>query len=559
MEEKEYEDLIKNDFKNFLYVVWEHLNLPHPSRVQYDIADYLQDGSTRKMIQAMRGAGKSYITAAYAVWCLYRDPDTTIICISAVQNRAREFIRLSRKIIDTVPFLIHLVPNPNDRDGADRFDVGCRTSPDKNPSVAAYGIKSMITGSHADKIICDDVEIPQNSATVESRELLLQRVKELESVLNPGGDIIFLGTPQSFDSVYRHLERSYPVRKWTARYPDPESSQADNLAPMLLDDLAKGTVKTGDPTYPEYYSNDTLLEREAIMGSSNFQLQMMLDTTLSDLSRFPLHISNLIVHPVSPHGGSTRILWGELYPSDIESPSPLPKDRYYKPLFVDAEIRDWNNIIAAIDPSGRGKDGTGLAIICELNGMLHLPHLSSFPDGYSSDTLQKISDTIEHWGVKRIIIENNFGDGMWTKLLIPHLHSPKEIKETRTTGQKEIRIIDLLQPLTENHRLVVDPSVARNQEWGFQFTHLSRDRGSLKHDDLIDAVAIGVEELKSFVAGDPKEVQRKRSEREQQKEIKDFLSTYKKQNRRLDEREPSRGFISKNRGRSQRGWGSLPR
>jgi len=380
MEEKEYEDLIKNDFKNFLYVVWEHLNLPQPSRVQYDIADYLQDGSPRKMIQAMRGAGKSYITAAYAVWCLYRDPDTTIICISAVQNRAREFIRLSRKIIDTVPFLIHLVPNPNDRDGADRFDVGCRTSPDKNPSVAAYGIKSMITGSHADKIICDDVEIPQNSATVESRELLLQRVKELESVLNPGGDIIFLGTPQSFDSVYRHLERSYPVRKWTARYPDPESSQADNLAPMLLDDLAKGTVKTGDPTYPEYYSNDTLLEREAIMGSSNFQLQMMLDTTLSDLSRFPLHISNLIVHPVSPHGGSTRILWGELYPSEIESPSPLPKDRYYKPMFADPQIRDWNMVIAAIDPSGRGKDGTGLAIIMELNGMLHLSHLSSFPN-----------------------------------------------------------------------------------------------------------------------------------------------------------------------------------
>jgi len=559
VEEKEYEDLIKNDFKNFLYVVWQQLNLPQPSRVQYDIADYLQDGNSRKMIQAMRGAGKSYITAAYAVWCLYRNPDTTIICISAVQNRAREFIRLSRKIIDAIPFLSHLVPNPNDRDGADRFDVGCRSSPDKNPSVAAYGIKSMITGSHADKIICDDVEIPQNSATVESRELLLQRVKELESVLNPGGDIIFLGTPQSFDSVYRHLERSYPIRKWTARYPDPESSQAENLAPMLLDDLARGQVKQGDPTYPEYYSNDTLLEREAIMGSSNFQLQMMLDTTLSDQSRFPLHAANLIVHPVSPHGGSTRILWGQLYPCDIESPSPLPNDRFYKPLHVDTQIRDWNQTVAAIDPAGRGKDGTGVAIITELNGILHLAHVSSYKDGYAEETLHSISSLLEHWAVKSVVVENNFGDGMWTKLLIPHLQSPKNIIETRSSGQKEIRIIDLLQPLTENHRLVIDPSVARNQDFGFQFTRISRDRGSLKHDDIIDAVAIGVEHLKEYVAVDPTTVARKRQEAEAEKTVKDFLASYKRQNKLYGGREPSQGFMGRDRSRTKRGWGSIPR
>lgn len=556
MEEKEYEQLVKEDFKNFLYLVWEALKLPEPSRVQYDMADFLQDERPRKMIQAMRGAGKSYITAAFAVWCLYRNPDTTIICISAVQNRAREFIRLSRKIIDTLPFLSHLIPEANDRDGADRFDVGCRTTPDKNPSVAAYGIKSMITGSHADIIVCDDVEIPQNSMTVESRELLLQRVNELESVLNPNGQIIFLGTPQSFDSVYRHLERSYPLRKWTARYPDPDSKQAENLAPMLLDDMASRRVSAGDPTYPEYYSHDTLLEREAIMGSSNFQLQMMLDTTLSDAERFPLLISNLMVHPVSPQGASPRLLWGTLTPSEIESPSVRHNDRFYKALFVENNIKDYNTVIMAIDPSGKGKDKTAVVIMGELNGILHLGHISSYSDGFAPETLKQIADIARYWNVKIILIEENFGGGMFPSLLLPHLFRPTQILPIRSSAQKELRIINTLQPITENHRLCVDPQVARNHDFAYQYSHITHTRGSLKHDDELDAVAIACEYFKERLEIDPTTAAKRKDEREKNEMVKEFLQSFQRTKGSTKDRQVGKGFTSVNRGPSRNlGWG----
>ena len=54
------------DFKNFLYVCWKHLNLPHPTPVQYDMADYIQDATLRRLVvQAFRGAGKSWITSAF--------------------------------------------------------------------------------------------------------------------------------------------------------------------------------------------------------------------------------------------------------------------------------------------------------------------------------------------------------------------------------------------------------------------------------------------------------------------------------------------------------------
>lgn len=174
--------------------------------------------------------------------------------------------------------------------------------------------------------------------------------------------------------------------------------------------------------------------------------------------------------------------------------------------------------------------------------------------------MERISNILFHWGVNKVVIESNFGDGIWTKLLIPILKRPVEIKEYRATGQKELRILDALQPLTENHRLVIDPSVAKNESFGFQYTRLSRDRGSLKHDDIIDAIAIGVEDLKEYVAVDPTTMARRKAEKEQQKEIKDFLTAFKKQERNVGEREGRHSFTSMNRSpRSGRGWGRMPR
>ena len=52
------------DFRNFTYLVWQHLGLPEPTPIQYDIANYLQNSPKRCIIEAFRGVGKSYITAA---------------------------------------------------------------------------------------------------------------------------------------------------------------------------------------------------------------------------------------------------------------------------------------------------------------------------------------------------------------------------------------------------------------------------------------------------------------------------------------------------------------
>ena len=68
------EEQLQKDFRYFLTAVWTHLNLPAPTRAQLCIAEYLQHGPKRLQIQAFRGVGKSWITAAFVLWTLFNNP-----------------------------------------------------------------------------------------------------------------------------------------------------------------------------------------------------------------------------------------------------------------------------------------------------------------------------------------------------------------------------------------------------------------------------------------------------------------------------------------------------
>ena len=505
MVDNEYTLMLKSDFRNFAFRAWQVLGLPEPAGVQYDICDFLQNGPKRRMIQAMRGAGKSYLTAAYTAWRLYRDPDTTILCVSAVQTRAREFILLVRRLLDSMEELEHLRPGEWDRDGADRFDVGCRTTPSKNPSVAAYGIKSMITGTHVDVIINDDVEIVDNSRTVEARDTLMHRLREFENVLNPGGDIIYLGTPQTEDSVYNRLAEHYECRRWPARYPNPaDERQMIRLAPMLLDHLESETARPGDPTYPAYYPDELLIEREAIMGPSMFALQMLLDTTLSDADRYPLRLSNLIVWDMATNMAPMNVVWGTTSPANIEC-AGLTGDRWYNAVYMDQRWAEYENSILYVDPAGRGEDQTGYCVARILNGIIHIVECDGLEGGHSDDTLVRLATIAAQYGVKTVVVESNWGDGMYGKLLQPHLArlaGSVAVEEKRNKGQKEMRIIDTLEPAMAQHRICVSTKVARNATLGNQISRITRDKDSLRHDDQVESMAGAVAWFKDILALD---------------------------------------------------------
>ena len=86
----------------------------------------------------------------------------------------------------------------------------CKLFPSPSPSVKSVGITGQLTGSRADLMVLDDIEVPGNSMTELMREKLLQLCTEAESILTPKNDsrILFLGTPQTTFTVYRKLAES---------------------------------------------------------------------------------------------------------------------------------------------------------------------------------------------------------------------------------------------------------------------------------------------------------------------------------------------------------------
>lgn len=504
---------LKGDFKLFLQALWDQLDLPEPTRAQYAIADYLQHGPKRLQIQAFRGVGKSWITAGFVLWTLFKDNEKKIMIISASKDRADNMSIFLQKLIVETKWLNHLQPTNEDaRWSRISFDVAC--PPHQAPSVKSLGITSQLTGSRADFILLDDVEVPGNSMTELMREKLLQLCTETESILTPSDDsrICFLGTYQNSFSIYTRLaERNYKPFVWPARYPRKTESYGGLLAPQLYEDIEQG-AQPGECTDPDRFDDEDLLQREASMGKSNFMLQFMLDTSLSDASKFPLKFADLIVTSVNPTTAPEAIIWCS-DPSNVIKDLPtvgLPGDYFYSPMQTKGEWSEYNQTIASLDPSGRGSDETAVSYLSEKNGIIYLHEVRAYRDGYSDSTLLDILRGCQKYGVTKMVIETNFGDGIVSELVKKHCIQTKnyiEIEEVRANVRKEDRIIDSLEPVMNQHRLVVDRKVI---EWDFasnpklppeerisymlfgQMSKMTRAKFAIRHDDRLDCLAQGV-------------------------------------------------------------------
>ena len=506
-------DLLRDDFKLFLQALWTQLDLPNPTRAQYAIADYLQHGPKRLQIQAFRGVGKSWITGAFVLWTLFNNSEKKIMIISASKERADNMSIFLQKLIIETPWLSHMRPKSDDfRWSRVSFDINC--SPHQAPSVKSVGITGQLTGSRADLMILDDIEVPGNSMTELMREKLLQLCTEAESILTPKEDsrIMYLGTPQTTFTVYKRLaERSYKPFVWPARYPRKTTNYEGLLAPQLVEDLDNGAEKW-DVT-DDRFDNEDLIEREASMGRSNFMLQFMLDTSLSDADKFPLKCADLVVTSVNPKSAPESVVWCS-DPQNVIKDLPivgLPGDYFYSPMQLQGDWDSYQETICSIDPSGRGTDETTAAYISQRNGFLYLHEMRAYRDGYSDTTLLDILKGCKKFNVTKLVIETNFGDGIVSELFRKHLQQTNQridVEEVRATVRKEDRIIDSLEPVLNQHRLIIDRSVV---EWDFksnpdeapekrlmymlfyQMSRMCREKGAVKHDDRIDCLAQGVQ------------------------------------------------------------------
>ena len=403
----------------------------------------------REVLQAFRGVGKSFETGALVAWQLLRDPDYKWLVLSATSDRADTFSIFTKSLVRNIPLLKHLSPRSGQKDSNIAWEVG-PAKVDQTPSVKSVGILGAWTGSRANGIILDDIEISNNSDTPLKREKLSEAIKETDAVIKPearpcnehwresieekywplfedftvfmtyiwtqlglpkptkvqldmarhlqavmekGNIILYLGTPQSEDSVYSRLEeRGYRTQIWPARYPDGKEREyyGHKLAPLIQRELEEMPELIGDPTDPERFSDTDLHERELSYGRAGFKLQFQLNTSLSDAERYPLKCSDMIVTTLNSEKAPAEVMWSRS-PQTIIRDLPCPgigKDAFYRPGWIsDTDWRPYKGKMMYIDPSGRGQDETGWAISGFLNGNVFVLDFGGLSGGYDDETL----------------------------------------------------------------------------------------------------------------------------------------------------------------------------
>lgn len=542
-----------NNFPKFLAYVFSCIGLPAPTPMQLRIATKLGDPKNDKMvIEAPRGLGKSYITGVYVVWLLLRNPKEQILIVSATKGKAIEVAIFVRGLFNSVPILKHLDPKRSSRDSITSFDVfrGEGATQQQSASVSIVGISGAKTGKRATVVIADDIEIPDNSQTEEMRANILRRTNEFPMLKVPGipQKIIALGTPQTQESIYNKLPSVYKTFIYPAEVPTKPEIYGEKLDPWVLS-RGEGGALTDDLRY----SKNELLTQIASIGASEFRLHYLLDTTLADIEKYPLKLKDLICMPLNSDEAPTNVSYAgspEYTIKELQN-FGFTGDGFRKPMWVSDKYDKYDIKIMAVDPSGKGSDQTAYAIIGVLNGYVYLLDIGGTNKGFEDEALIFLAQKAKQFKVNAIVAEQNWGDGMFTKLLKLTLSKvyPCMMYDSRSSGQKEKRILNVLEPLIGSHKLIVNyaiadklssrasremtdeeskhsPSDSVYYNFFHQFTHLTRDRGSLVHDDQIDALAIGVEYIKNMVQVDATDIEERLKKEEYDKWMAEIISDF---------------------------------
>ena len=521
--------------------------------MQADIARYMQYGPRKSMVAAQRGEAKSTLAALYSVWRLIQDQSTRVLVVSGGEKQASDVASLVIRMIETWPLLCYLKADParGDRTSYEGYDVHCDLKPlAPSASISCVGITASLQGKRADLLIPDDIETTKNGLTQSEREKLLMLSKDFAAICTHG-DTLYLGTPQTKDSIYKTLPgRGFEVRVWPGRIPSEEMEEryGDTLAPYIRELIEAGYARTGygiDGTLgqcadPGRYDEEALVEKELDFGPEGFQLQYMLDTSMLDALRTRIKLSDCIIYPGTSDCAPDTLGYiadrRYLYQQEHEG---IPGVHLYQAARYGDILTPYQHKLMVIDPAGCGGDEVSYAAGGASNSYVHLFSTGGFQGGISTENIDKLLDLTIELGISDILIESNMGHGTVESLFLNRLRERRipgiGVRGAYNTTQKERRIIDTISPVTRRHRFVVHERAlmddmatcmpySRERRWLYsafqQLSNITYDRNCLAKDDRADAIAMLVAELNGHLIEDEKVT----AEKEQQKQAQAFIN-----------------------------------
>ncbi|MCB9996604.1 MAG: phage terminase large subunit [Rhodospirillales bacterium] len=450
----------KVEFGVFL-ALWNQLQGQDTPVIHFRMGQWLQQAwdrkKTRLLLQAFRSSGKSTIVGLFAAWLIYRQPDLRILVLAADLMLARKMVRNVKRIIERHPLTGALKPERADQWGADRFTVA-RDLELRDPSMLARGIGANMTGSRADIVICDDVEVPNTCDTAEKRADLRERLAEINYVLVPGGTQLYIGTPHSWYTIYAGQPR---------REIGEDKPFLDGFARLKIP-----VLENGNSSWEERFTAEDIERIRRSAGPNKFSSQMMLE---------PVNIAEGRLDPAA----------FRRYEADLD---------YLKEINL-LSIGDRKMISASAwwDPafgSARG-DGSVLAVVyTDETGCywLHrVSYLKSDPSAELDEAAQQCrmaARILKELLVPSVALEINGIGRFLPNILRRELalaRVPCAVREITSTRPKDIRIIEAFDTVLAARMLHVHASVyatsfiSEVQEW--------RPGAKGGHDDGLDAVA----------------------------------------------------------------------
>ncbi len=460
--------------------LWNRVQGQSTPEVHFRIADWLEarwcGGDRSLLLMAFRSCGKSTLVGLFAAWLFARDPDLRILVLAADLALARKMVRNVKRIIERHPVTTGLKPDRADQWASERFTLN-RTRELRDPSMLARGISSNLTGSRADVIVCDDVEVPNTCDTADKRADLRERLGELDFILTPGGTRLYVGTPHSWHSIYAAV---------------PCVDAGEDRA--FLDGYARLEVPVmtaaGESAWPERFPLAEIGAMRRRAGPAKFDSQMML-------------------RPVN-------IAQGRLDPGGI---------RFYigahalDPVTGGAVIGDcaMRRGIAWWDPAfgKQGGDRSVLAIVfTDESGAYWLHRLvilnrkgDDAEAGETDEASRQCAEVAAHLGalqIRRICIEINglgrFLPGILRKTLAK-THPGCAVAEISSRRPKALRIMEAFDAVLASDMLYAHESIKKTpfmrdlREWRPDLPGVQNGGGGVKHDDCLDAVAGAISEL----------------------------------------------------------------
>ena len=215
-------------------------------------------GRQKMLLMAFRSCGKSTLVGLFAAWLLYQNRDCRILVLAAEESLAVKMVRNVKRIIERHPLTQGMKPDAADQWASGRFTVR-RDSELRDPSMLARGITGNITGTRADIVICDDVEVPNTSETQDKREELRERLREVSFILGAGGMQFYIGTPHHSDTIYNTCPAGFLSAFNALRVPIRDGN--------------------GCSAWPERFDTQAIEQMETASGPRKFAAQMMLEPT----------------------------------------------------------------------------------------------------------------------------------------------------------------------------------------------------------------------------------------------------------------------------------------